>query len=117
MTIAEGLRSPSVSPLSSLIVDVRFRFRNDLLLNNGVLPGKIHKTGTTIAAVTYKVRDLSPSPVALSDETFVVVEGRRGDRSGQSLYGGKHHLRRQRAEDPSFVGQYLCVGRGHIGRL
>lgn len=29
--------------------------RNELLLQNGVLPGKIHKTGTTIAAVTYKV--------------------------------------------------------------
>jgi len=28
--------------------------RNELLLNNGVLPGKIHKTGTTIAAITYK---------------------------------------------------------------
>jgi hypothetical protein len=32
-----------------------FLHRNELLLNNGVLPGKIHKTGTTIAAVTYKV--------------------------------------------------------------
>lgn len=28
--------------------------RNELLLSNGVLPGKVHKTGTTIAAVTYK---------------------------------------------------------------
>lgn len=28
--------------------------RNEILLNNGVLPGKVLKTGTTIAAITYK---------------------------------------------------------------
>jgi hypothetical protein len=30
-------------------------FRNELLLSNGALPSKVQKTGTTIAAVTFKV--------------------------------------------------------------